>query len=75
MCPHCGEDVRLGNGNLTAVHDDQFTLGAMCPGSGQNARNAESDARTLWNGEPNQRSEGYKSWAAQQADIINETGA
>ena len=58
MCPYCGENVPV-EGALTTRH----TVGAIdtrqvCPGSGQNVRCAESDARPLWNGEPNRRFRG-----------------
>lgn len=46
MCPHCGRIVRVTTGGLTYRHFD-------CPGSRQNPRCAESDARPLWNGKPN----------------------
>lgn len=62
MCPYCGEDVELVNG-LTGAHRLPPPLGlhdphgplALCPGGGQNPRNAESDGRPLWNGELNPR--------------------
>lgn len=50
MCPHCGAIVGVW-GSLTVEHLDEH--GAVCPGSVQNARCAESDRRPLWNGEPN----------------------
>lgn len=54
MCPHCGDEVTL-SGSLTTMHDWPHFTRQMCPGSGQIPRNAESDARPLWNGEPNRR--------------------
>lgn len=57
MCPHCGEEVAIVNG-LTAFHDQAEDAARTCPGSGQNPRCAESDARPLWNGEPNRRFRG-----------------
>lgn len=51
MCPHCGREVDTPHG-LTARHVYQSEV---CPGSLQNPRCAESDARPLWNGEPNAR--------------------
>lgn len=57
MCPHCGEEVRLRH-SLTATHDWPKPTRQVCPGSGQNPRCAESDARPLWNGEPNRRFRG-----------------
>lgn len=50
MCPHCGAIVGVW-GSLTVEHLDEH--GAVCPGSVQNARCAESDRRPLWNGQPN----------------------
>jgi len=49
MCPHCGAIVRIGH-TLTVRH---LAKGEPCPGSRQNPRNPESDARPLWNGERN----------------------
>ena len=54
MCPHCGEEVGLWGG-LTATHNWPKPTRQVCPGSGQIARCAESDARPLWNGERNER--------------------
>ena len=54
MCPHCGEEVALEDG-LTVYHDWPKLTRQICPGSRQNYRCAESDARPLWNGEPNLR--------------------
>ena len=54
MCPHCGEDVGVTDG-LTDYHDYPIPCRSVCPGVKQNYRNAESDARLLWNGEPNRR--------------------
>ncbi len=45
MCPHCGEDVRLIDGHLTATHDYPKPFRVICPGSGQIPRCAESDNR------------------------------
>lgn len=55
MCPHCGEEVGLAEGGLTEYHDWPKPTRQVCPGSGQNPRCAESDARPLWNGRPNLR--------------------
>lgn len=52
MCPHCGTIVKLEQ-TLTAYHDWPLFTRQVCPGSRQNARCAESDARPLWNGKPN----------------------
>lgn len=52
MCPHCGEMVGTRN-HLTVPHPLETDQRAVCPGSGQVPRNAESDRRVLWNGEPN----------------------
>jgi hypothetical protein len=52
MCPHCGELVECRNG-LTPYHDYPKPCRAVCPGSEQNPRCSTSDARPLWNGEPN----------------------
>lgn len=58
MCPHCGEDVPIKRG-LTIEHSvfvgNPLDPWAWCPGSRQNPRCAESDARPLWNGKPNPR--------------------
>ena len=54
MCPHCGEEVGVKNG-LTPYHDWPKPTRKVCPGSKQVPRNAESDARPLWNGKPNER--------------------
>lgn len=60
MCPHCGEEVSLGViDGLTAFHDYPKFTRQVCPGSKQNHRNAKSDARPLWNGEPNTR---FEQW-------------
>lgn len=51
MCPHCGRILALPD-NLTPWHD--LAAGdRVCPGSRQIPRCAESDARWLWNGDPN----------------------
>lgn len=52
MCPYCGTIVRLRH-NLTATHNWPPPTRQVCPGSGQNPRNPETDGRPLWNGEPN----------------------
>lgn len=57
MCPHCGEDVPIRD-SLTAYHDWPPFCRSVCPGSKQHPRCAESDARPLWNGEPNRRFRG-----------------
>lgn len=54
MCPHCGALVDVGKDGLTAYHGYPKAV-SLCPGSKQNPRNPESDARPLWNGEPNHR--------------------
>jgi hypothetical protein len=51
MCPHCGKLVKTAP--LVPTHDWPATIRQVCPGSGQIPRCAESDARPLWNGEPN----------------------
>lgn len=51
MCPHCGELFKMGI--LIPYHDWPKPTGQVCPGSKQNPRNPESDARPLWNGERN----------------------
>lgn len=55
MCPHCGAIVRLAPSGLTTVHaiEGKALADGPCPGSGQIPRCALSDARPLWNGEPN----------------------
>lgn len=54
MCPHCGSlgpvDPETG---LVPTHDWPKPMRQVCPGSGQKPRNAESDRRPLWNGQPN----------------------
>jgi hypothetical protein len=58
MCPHCGEVVDVF-ANLISIHYQKpGSLRDLCPGSRQIPRCAESDARPLWNGEPNTRFEG-----------------
>ena len=52
MCPHCGAPVIVKN-SLTVTHSWPIPTRQVCPGSGQNPRCAESDARPLWNGERN----------------------
>ena len=59
MCPHCGEEVEVKD-SLTAYHDYPKPCRVVCPGSKQHPRNAESDARPLWNGKPNTRFAGAK---------------
>ena len=53
MCPYCGKEVSV-LGGLTVWHF-MGPLDQTCPGSKQHYRNAESDARPLWNGERNER--------------------
>ncbi len=53
MCPHCAALCGVGNDSLTPYHNYPLPTRQVCPGSKQNARCAESDARPLWNGEPN----------------------
>jgi len=53
MCPHCGALVECGADSLTPYHDWPIPTRQVCPGSKQNPRCAESDARPLWNGQPN----------------------
>lgn len=48
MCPYCG--ALLECDHLMPLHQ---LFGETCPGAGQIARCAESDARPLWNGQPN----------------------
>lgn len=55
MCPHCGALLDVGSDGLTPYHDWPKPLRVVCPGSKQNPRRAESDARVLWNGKPNER--------------------
>jgi hypothetical protein len=57
MCPHCGREVGVTDG-LTRWHMENPPLIRGCPGSNQNARNADSDARPLWNGKRNERFRG-----------------
>lgn len=52
MCPHCGEIVQIKD-TLTVYHDWPKPCRAVCPGSKQNPRCAESDGRLLWNGKEN----------------------
>ena len=60
MCPHCGTtfagwmDLTPRHSTVVDAFSGQPSL-TVCPGSQQNPRNAESDARTLWNGTPNRR--------------------
>ena len=64
MCPHCGAIVRVANGGLTYRHgidDEHGRTIVPCPGSQQNPRCAESDARLLWNGKPNPHFTGSES--------------
>lgn len=56
MCPHCGAEVEIHD-SLTEFHNWGFAQ-VVCPGSGQNPRNAESDGRPLWSGQPNRRFRG-----------------
>lgn len=49
-CPHCGElftPAQLKS-DLTPTHDFPRPCRAVCPGSGQYPRDAESDNRPLW---------------------------
>lgn len=69
MCPHCGEIVRLSEGDwLTATHDWPKPTRQVCPGSQQNPRNPESDGRPLWNGEANPHYYRNKARAASHDD-------
>lgn len=52
MCPHCGGLVGVTKSGLTYQHFG-FDTGLACPGSRQNPRCPESDARPLWNGKSN----------------------
>lgn len=52
MCPHCGK-LFVGLPPQVPTHDYPPPCRSVCPGSGQVPRNPESDARLLWNGEPN----------------------
>ena len=52
MCPHCGEITGV-TGGLVPTHDYPRPARAVCPGSQQIPRNAESDRRVLWDGHPN----------------------
>jgi hypothetical protein len=52
MCPHCGKIVTVKDG-LTPYHNWPVPTRAVCPGSKQNPRCAESDKRPLWNGDLN----------------------
>lgn len=54
MCPHCGElftYAELHERALIPTHDYPRPCRAVCPGSKQHPRNADSDRRPLWNGE------------------------
>lgn len=51
MCPYCGDLCGVGSDTLTNVH--WLMDAVVCPGSQQNPRCAQSDARPLWNGKPN----------------------
>ena len=53
MCPHCGRLFNKAVAGLIPVHDWPPLCRQVCPGSGQIPRCPESDARPLWNGEPN----------------------
>ena len=66
MCPHYGEEVAIKD-SLTAYHDYPPFCRQVCPGSKQNPRNAESDARFLWNGEPNKRSDAWRRKEREEA--------
>jgi hypothetical protein len=49
MCPHCGEIfARLKSDSLIPTHDFPKPCRSVCPGSGQNPRNADTDRRPLW---------------------------
>ena len=52
MCPQCGV-LFDGYHGLTPIHAPGGGDGARCEGSEQNPRNALSDRRPLWSGEPN----------------------
>lgn len=54
MCPHCGVIYRLKR-SLTPIHGYE---NQDCPGSQQNPRNPDSDARLLWNGKLNKHFKG-----------------
>lgn len=66
MCPHCGEIVTTSDG-ITPYHDWPKPMRKVCPGSKQIPRCAESDARLLWNGKPNDRYEGEPSTGSQSS--------
>lgn len=51
MCPHCG--TLVGVVGLVPTHPWPAGSEQVCPGSEQNPRCPESDARPLWNGEAN----------------------
>lgn len=54
MCPHCGRlFTQLVKGRLIPTHDHPPPCRAVCPGSGQNPRNSETDRRPLWSGQSN----------------------
>jgi hypothetical protein len=50
MCPHCGH--LFGSSMLIPNHFNEDE-NVYCPGSKQHPRNPLSDARPLWNGQPN----------------------
>lgn len=53
MCPHCGEMFVKDVCGLVPYHSWPKPTRQVCPGSQQNPRCPESDARPLWSGDPN----------------------
>jgi len=51
MCPQCGRLFKRHR--LCRLIPDHEGEQGKCYGSGQNPRNSLSDARLLWNGQPN----------------------
>lgn len=53
MCPHCGWTYQPdGDGwSLVPTHDFPKPARAVCPGSQQTPRNAQTDRRPLWKDE------------------------
>ena len=77
MCPHCGASFRTPPNRLAPMHGEQFedgSLGLLCPGSAQRVRNPESDARPLWNGNPNPYVGGTVEWQRITVRLNLETG-
>jgi hypothetical protein len=57
-CPHCGREYSpQACKPLIPTHDWPPPCRAVCPGSGQIPRNAETDRRPLWKDDPELKQE------------------